>query len=147
MLAIDVEQVNGKRLRNFAGLFADFAPEAAGIFAEMAAEEDQHRNQLESLYMQRYGTIQRTLTQDEVPEVVEAHDLDDAEHLVFDSLSLSRALVIVLAAERQAQDFYRQAAEQAAEPNLQALFRELSGLESNHVQWVEERLRAVRGST
>ncbi len=88
MLAIDVEQVNGTRLRNFADLFADLSPEAAWVFAEMAAEEDQHRSQLESLHVQRYGTIQRTLAQDEVPEVVEAHDLDDAEHQIFDSLSL-----------------------------------------------------------
>lgn len=146
MLAIDVEQVNGKRLRNFADLFADFAPEAAGIFAEMAVEEDRHRSQLESLYMRRYGTIQRTLNQDEVAEVVEVHDLDDAEHHVFDSLSLGRALEIVLAGECQAQDFYRQAAEQADEPHLQALFRELLGFESDHVQRIEERLRAFRGS-
>lgn len=146
MLAIDVEEVNGNRLRNFAGLFADFAPEAAGIFAEMAAEEDRHRSQLESLYIQRYGTIQRTISQDDVPEVVEAHDLDDAEHQVFDSLSLGRALEIVHAAECHAKDFYRRAAEQAGEPHLQALFRELRGFESDHIERIEERLRALRGS-
>ncbi len=146
MLAIDVEQVNATRLRNFVDMFADYAPEAAGIFAEMAAEEDVHRSQLESLYRQRYGPIQGTLAQDQVPEVVEAHDLDDAEHQIFDSLSVGRALEIVLKAECQAQDFYRLAAEQAGEPHLQALFQELSGLESSHVQRVEERLRAFRGS-
>ena len=147
MLAIDVEQVNGTRLRNFADLFADHSPEAAGVFAEMAAEEDLHRSQLESLHVQQYGTIQRTLAQDEVPEVVEAHDLDDAEHQVFDSLSLRQALETVLAAEHQAQNFYRQALEQTAEPHLQALFRELSSFEGDHAQRIEERLRALRGSS
>lgn len=145
MLAIDVEEANGERLRTFADLYSDYAPEVAALLSQLASEEDRHRLQLEETYQRRYGASQRTLGQPDVREVIEAHDLDDAEHLVFDSLSLRRALETVLAVERQARDFYRQAAESAVEPELKSLYQELGGFETSHVQWIEERLKEIRG--
>lgn len=146
MLAIDVEEANGARLRTFADLFADYVPDAADLFAEMAAEEDEHRRQLETAYQQRYGELRRLLAEDDVLEVIEAADLDDAEHQVFDTLSLRRALETVLAAEQQAQAFYRQALENTDEFGLQAIYRELSVFETDHIQGIEARLQALEGS-
>ena len=147
MLAIDVEESNGTRLRAFAGLFADHAPEAAALFSEMADEEDEHRRVLEGAFRERHGELRRTIREDDVPEVVEAADLDDAEHQVFDTLSLRRALELVRSAELHAQDFYRRALENTDVPELQALFRELSEFEDGHVQQIEARLEALGGST
>lgn len=59
MLAIDVERISGKRLRQFADFFADRSAEAAGLFAEMAAEVEGHCRRLQNLYEQRYAAIYR----------------------------------------------------------------------------------------
>ena len=146
MLAIDVEESNGIRLRNFAELFADFAPDAAALFAEMADEEDQHAHQLETAFMRRFGELRRTVTEDDVREVVEAHDLDDGEHQVFDDLNFRRALEIVLKAEQDAEAFYRRAVKGATDPELGELYRQLAEFEDGHVQWIEARLDALGGS-
>lgn len=143
MVAIDIEEVNGVRLRNFAELFADNSPDAAKVFAMMALEEDQHCAQLEEVYKQRYGEIRRTLGQDDVREVVEAHELPDGELQVFDGLSLRQALKTVLAAELEAQSFYKKARELTEDPDLQALFHNLGDFETEHVQSMETRIAAL----
>ena len=150
MVAIDVETVNGDRLRNFAELFADYAPEASELFSGMATEEDQHRQQLEDIYKKRHGDLPKTVGQDDIPEVIEAHDLDDAEHTVFDSMTLKTALESVLHAEFQARDFYLQASKQADqvdEADLAAIYKELGEFEQNHVTWIETRLVEIEKAT
>lgn len=143
MVAIDVEEVNGTRLRNFAELFADNSSDAAQVFAWMALEEDEHRTELEEVYKQRYGEIRRTLGQDDVRDVIEAHDLPEGELQVFGGLSLRQALEAVLAAELAAQNFYRQALKRTDDPDLQALFRKLGDFEADHVQRMKTRLGAL----
>ncbi len=139
-LAIDVEVTNGTRLRTYAELFADYAPEPAALFAEMADEEDQHAKQLETVCIRRFGEVRRTVKQGDVADVVEAHELDDGEHLVFDDLSLVRALEIVLKAETDAEAFYRHASEAATDEELKEMFEQLAAFEDGHVQWVEAKL-------
>lgn len=155
MLAIDVERISGRRLRNFADFFVDHSAEAAGLFAEMAAEVEGHRSRLESLYKQRYGAI-HTPDQDEGRELAEAHGRDDTKHpeshslslrRTLETLSLRRALETVLDAERHTQDFYQRAVHQFGEADLQALLRELSDLEAVHIQQIEASLNAIRGTT
>ena len=79
MVAIDVEEVNGARLRNFAGLFADDSSDSAKVFATMADEEDEHRIHLEAVYTRRYGKVRRTVGQEDVQEVIEAHERPSGE--------------------------------------------------------------------
>ncbi len=143
MLAIDVEESNGTRLRGFAELFADYAPDAAALFAEMADEEDQHARQLEAAFERRFGELHQAIAEDDVTETVEAHDLDDGEHMVFDDLNLRRALEMVLKAERGAETFYREALAGTSDPELAELFRQLAEFEDGHVQWIESRLAAL----
>ena len=140
MLAIDVEVVNGDRLRNFSLLFAESSPDAAKLFAGMAAEEDQHRNQLDEIFKERYPNMTKTIGQDDVSEIPEDQDLGVSAGMAFDSLTLKEALETVLHAELQAQDFYDQAARHTDQPELASIYRELGGLEQNHVQWIETRL-------
>lgn len=136
MLAIDVERSNGSRLRTFSELFVDYAPDAAKLFAEMADEEDEHGRLLEGVYERRFSEAQRTVQEADVQEVIEAHDLDDGEHLVFDDMNLRRALQIVLKSERHAEEFYRQATLAASDPELKELFQQLTEFEDGHVQWI-----------
>ena len=142
-LAIDIEEANGERLRTFADFFTDYAPEATRLLSRMASEEDQHRHQLEETYREQYGALQRTLGEEEVREIIEASDLDDAEHLIFDSFSLRRALETVHVAECQAQAFYWRAQEGTAEVGLRALYQELAGFENLHIQRVEKMLEEI----
>jgi rubrerythrin len=147
MVAIDIETVNGDRLRNFAEMFADYAPDASELFRGMATEEDQHRQQLEEVYKKRHGDLPKTVGQDDIVEVIEAHDLDDAEHMVFDSMTLKTALESVLQAEFQARDFYLQASREADQSDLAATYKELGEFEQNHVTWIETRLDELENAT
>ncbi|MAG94469.1 MAG: hypothetical protein CMJ48_12065 [Planctomycetaceae bacterium] len=145
-LAINVEESNGTRLRTFADLFSDYAPDVAGLFAEMADEEDQHRDQLKVASDRRFGEYDCVVTEEDVWEVVEPFDLEAGEHFVFDDMTLRRALESVLAAEIRAEAFYRQACEGAKDPDLQELFRQLAEFEDGHVQWIEKRLESLGGT-
>lgn len=146
IVGIDVEEANGTRLRTFADMFTDYAPEASELFNEMAIEEDEHGAQLEKLFEQRFGELNKTITQDDVLEVIEAHDLDSGEHFVFDDMTLRKALEITLAAELQAQAFYREARRNTDEPELQEIFLQLSEFETHHVNVIEARLEALGGT-
>ena len=142
MVAIDVEVVNGNRLRDFAARFADTSADTATLFSGMASEEDQHRDQLREIYKQRYGDMPQTVGEDDVHEVIEEPELPE-DVGVFDSLTLRQALEIVLEAEIKAQGFYREAAKKAEDAGLRALFQELEDFEGNHVHWIEARLEAL----
>ncbi|MDP6579443.1 MAG: hypothetical protein QF681_02210 [Vicinamibacterales bacterium] len=178
MVAIDVEEVNGARLRTFAKRFADASSDAARVLGLMADEEDAHRLQLEEVYTQRYGKVRRTVGDDDVEMAAESRDVAggtaalafravrilrevavitaedlgvalenegperDVVEAVGDNPSLSQALETVLAAELRAQDFYRRALRQTADPDLQAAFRQRGGLEGEHLQWMRARLDA-----
>jgi rubrerythrin len=147
MLAIDVEGANGTRLRMFADLFSDYAPDAALIFSEIADDEDLHKSQLEMAYEKRFGELSCTVTEEDVLDPIETFDIDDAEHTVFDNLTMRRALETVLASEQQAEDFYRKAMGRAVDSDLGELYRQLAEFEDGHVQWIESRLDALGEST
>ncbi len=142
MVAIDVEVVNGNRLRDFAARFADTSADTATLFSGMASEEDQHRDQLREIYKQRYGDNPQTVGEDDVHEVIEETELPE-DVGVFDSLTLRQALEMVLEAEIKAQGFYREAAKKSEDAGLRALFQELGDFEGNHVHWIEARLEAL----
>jgi rubrerythrin len=146
MLAVDVEESNGSRLRTLAELFADYAPDAAALFSEMADEEDLHAEQLKVAFERRFGELGQAVAESSVNVVVEAHDLDDGEHMVFDDIDLRRALEIVLKAEKHAEAFYRGALDAATDPELGELYRQLAEFEDGHVQWIEARLASLGDS-
>ena len=142
MVAIDVEVVNGNRLRDFAARFADTSADTATLFSGMASEEDQHRDQLQEIYKQRYGDKPQTVGTDDVRESIEELELPD-DVGVFDDLTLRRAIELVLEAELRVQGFYREAAKNAEDAELRLLFKELGEFETNHVQTVEARLEEL----
>lgn len=143
MVAIDAEEANGARLRIFADLFADNSSDAAELFAKIAVEEDEHRDQLLGVYTERHGDTPRTLGQDDVREVYGAADLPSGELQVFDGLSLREALQTILTAELGAMSFYRRALTQTDDPDLRDLFRQLGEFEGDHVARMEERIKAA----
>ena len=147
MVAIDGERVNGDRLRRFAELFADSAKDAATIFAGMAAEEDAHRKQLEEVYERRYGDLPKTVGCDDIVELIEDHDLEGAEYLVFDRMTLKAALENVLHSELRAREFYQQAVRRTDQSDLVEVYKELGELVQNHLYWIEILLDELENTT
>jgi rubrerythrin len=140
-LAIHIEQSNSQRFRTFAGVFQGYDPEVAKRFEELAAEEDLHEQLLNAQFRKSFGGTLPPLEQVDISDVVEAVDLDEGEHLIFDTLKPRRVYELALKAELGAQDFYRRAIAKAGDATLEALYRQLAEMETGHASFLEEKLR------
>ena len=136
--AIQIEARNAEIYVNFARLFSGYEDHVAAIFREMAAEERQHGVELEQRFQERFGPV--SIDVEETKEVIEAPDLEDAEALIFDSMTVEQALEAGLKAEKIAQEFYGREKDRIDDPALQALYRELSEFEEDHVRRLQEKL-------
>jgi len=136
--AIQIEARNGGLYESLAAIFAGYEESVVAMFREMADEERQHGAQLGKRYQARFGAIPPV--SGDPTDVIEAPDLDDAEALVFDSMTLEQALKCGLRAEEMARAFYNREAAGAADPDLQLLYRELGEFEETHVQVLQEKL-------
>lgn len=139
-LAIGVEQANARRFRSFAEVFSGYEPELAERFEELAVEEDGHEASLVKEFEKRFGTPIPVIEEVEVEGVIESVDMDDGEHLIFDSLKPKRVYELALRAERGAQEYYRRALSKAADPEVAALYNELAQMEDEHAGWLEGKL-------
>ena len=145
-LAVRIERENAARFRVFADTFRGYDDVVARRFEELAKEEEEHEALLVSRFEERFGGSIPEIEEGEVEGVIESPELQDAEHLIFDTLNEKRVYEVALAAEQQAQAFYRRAAASATDPKMIAFYDELAAMEEGHTGWVEERLRALSGS-
>jgi rubrerythrin len=144
--AISIEQRNAEVYHRFAEMFTEFgddeSQEIASVFWEMAVEEQGHRSLLEDKYVQTYGPLSSTLTEDELNEMVEVPKLDDDD--IFASLSTlsarDRALSVALRAEVGAQTFYAKLVERTPDGPLRQVFKDLARMEDGHVAYLESKL-------
>lgn len=143
--AIQIEARNGAVYDSLAQLFQGYEDSVTGIFREMADEERQHGAELERRYLERFGPVPPPFG--EPKEVIEAPDLDDAEALVFDSMTIEQALQTGLRAEETAREFYRREAPHASDPELQRTYRELAEFEETHVRVLQDKLAEKRAAT
>ena len=97
-LAIHIEQCNARRLRAFADVFRGYEETVTARFEEMAAEEQEHEAMLAEQFQKRFGGTIPLLQEADVAGVIESFDLDDGEHLIFDSLQPAHAYELVLRA-------------------------------------------------
>lgn len=135
---IQIEARNAKVYDTFAQLFQGYDDSVTAIFHEMADEERQHGTDLEQRYRARFGPVPALA--EEPKEVIEAPDLEDAEALIFDSMTLVEALEVGLKAELMAREFYQCEAGRISDPDLQKLYRELGEFEEDHVRRLAEKL-------
>jgi len=146
-LAINVEIRNAKRYQTFSILFAGYDDPVSALFEEMAQEEMQHQGILEKLYRERFGAQSITVTESDIDEVVEAVDVEDAEHFIFDDMTRRRVLDAALRAENGAQKFYEGLLPDTRDAGLHQLYAQLAGFEEDHVAAIHqalERLDAAR---
>lgn len=146
-VAVFIEERNAEIYHHFAEMFASFQDSAsleiAAILWDMAAEERQHSTLLQERYTAQFGQTACALTEADIEETIELPQLTDQE--IFDSASESattqfRALKVALQAENQARDFYVELARTAENPDLRALYVELSSFEAAHVEFIQRRL-------
>ncbi len=140
--AIQIETRNEAVYTSLARLFQGYEDSVASIFQEMAVEEHQHGAELEARYRERFGSA--PVRGSEPREVIEGPDLEDAEALIFDSMTIVQALEVGLHAEQAARQFYAREVTRVADPGLKALYRELAEFEEDHVRRLETKLAERR---
>lgn len=143
--AIQIEIRNGVLYDSLAGIFEGYEPSITEVFREMAAEERKHGTELKAQFRAKFGPV--PLLTGEPKEVIEAADLDDAEALIFDSMTPEQALQTGLRAEEEARDFYRKEVLRTSDPELQQVYRELAGFEETHVSFIREKLAERKRAT
>ena len=126
-LAISNEEEDGRIYADFAhALRADY-PDTARMFDDMAAEENAHRRQLIDTFTRRFG--------DHVP-LVRRGDVKGniARRPVWQTRALGVGAMRRQAAEmeREAESFYRRAAERSTDANTRRLLGDLAAAEAGH---------------
>ncbi len=140
--AIQIEARNAAVYEAFAQLFQGYDDAVMNIFREMAEEERQHGAELEQRYRERFNDAPPPGP--DPKEVIEAPDLEDAEALIFDSMTIEQALEAGLRAEETAREFYRREVTRTADPALQRVYRELGEFEETHVRLLKQKLAEKR---
>jgi rubrerythrin len=145
-LAISIEQSNSKALGNFSHMFEGYDDEVSRQFGEMAHEEDKHEFLLTQRFKKMFEGPVPVVSNFDVEEVVEAFDLDDSEHLIFDSLKVKKVYQLVLESEERAKSFYQKASKAMKDHVLKNLFQALAEMEGDHAEWLEIKLGLKKGN-
>jgi rubrerythrin len=147
-VAIFIEERNAELYHQFAEMFLEFCDseslEIAHIFQEMAAEEQAHSSQLQSLYIERFGTTSCALTEEDLVELIEVPRLEQVDFFPAperNNIAASyRALQVALNAEHGARKYYASLVENTEPGPLRQLYRQLAEMEDGHVTFIEKRM-------
>jgi rubrerythrin len=126
-LAISSEDDDARTYMAFANALQDQYPASARLFIEMAEEEHQHRRALTDMFQEKFGDFIPLIRRSDVAGFVHHKPAWLMKHMSADSLR-RRAEVMELENYR----FYKQAAERAADPDIQTLLRKLAEAERAH---------------
>ncbi len=143
-LAISIENSNQKALLNYSGMFHGYDDQVSKNFAELASEENLHRELLLKQYKKSYKGAPPKMDPFDVEEVVEALDFDDSEHLIFDSLKAKKVFQLAHEAETRAVNFYKRAQKAVKNKDLVALFKKLAAMEGEHASWLEDKIKGEK---
>lgn len=144
-LAIHMECTNGKMLRHFAEYLHDRDELSSHQFMELAQEEDHHEEWLTEKYKRRFTGPIPEITELEVPEIVQAEKWDPSEEKLKKALLNKSVYQMALEIENRAKKFYEEAANLEIDKFLALLFRQLSGMEDEHVKWLEMKIGESQG--
>ena len=126
-LAIGNEEEDGRIYADFAeGLRADY-PASAKVFAEMAAEEGEHRRQLLDLYREKFGEHIPLIRRQDVRGFVQHKPIWQIRPLTID---VTRGQAQVMEAETQR--FYHRAAARSTDASIRKLLGDLAEIEAQH---------------
>jgi rubrerythrin len=126
-LAISSEEDDSRTYLTFAHGLMDKFPASARVFVEMAEEEQSHKRALTDAYQKKFGDFIPLIRRSDVRGFVQHTPVWLSKQMTLDAMR-QRAEVLELENMR----FYRSAAEQAGDPQIAKLLRDLAEAEKNH---------------
>ncbi len=126
-LAISNEEEDGRIFADFAHSLRDDFPDSASLFDDMAAEENEHRRQLIDLYSERFGQHIPLIRRGDVKGNIARKRVWQVRPLGVEAVRRHAAQM-----ERDAESFYRRAAERSTDAAVRKLLGDLAEAEATH---------------
>jgi rubrerythrin len=126
-LAISSEEDDSRTYMTFAHGLMDKFPASARVFVEMAEEEQSHKASLTEVYLKKFGDFIPLIRRSDVRGFVQHTPVWLSKQMTLDAMR-QRAEVVELENMR----FYKRAAEQANDPQIAKLLRDLAEAEKDH---------------
>ncbi|OUS19906.1 rubrerythrin family protein [Rhodobacterales bacterium 59_46_T64] len=126
-LAIASEEDDASIYRSYAQRLRDEYPGTAKVFEGMAAEEDSHRQMLIDLHRARFGEVIPLIRREHVAGYYARRPV-----WLMENLSLDRIREEAEGMEREAESFYRAAAERTTDASTRKLLGDLAAAEAGH---------------
>jgi rubrerythrin len=126
-LAISSEEDDSRTYMTFAHGLMDKFPASARVFVEMAEEEQSHKARLTEAYQKKFGDFIPLIRRSDVRGFVRHSPVWLSKQMTLDAMR-QRAEVVELENMR----FYTQASQQASDPQIAQLLRDLAEAEKDH---------------
>ena len=126
-LAISNEEEDGRIYADFAHSLREDYPDTAGLFDDMAAEENAHRRRLIDLFVERFGSHVPLVRRADVRGNMARKPLWQVRPLGVGAVRRQAALM-----ERDAERFYRQAAARSTDASIRKLLGDIAEDEAGH---------------
>ena len=140
-LAIASEEEDARIYRVYARRLRESYPATARLFETMAEAEDEHRRRLIDLYRARYGDLILPIRREHVADFYARRPV-----WLVENLGLDRIRAEAMAMEREAEAFYRAAAERTTDAETRRLLGDLAAAEAGHDKRAEALEDASLGS-
>ena len=128
-LAVASEEEDGRIYADFAHAMRENFPDSAGIFTEMAQEEQEHRRRLIDVYTQRFGEHIPLVRRQDVAGFVPRRSAWQVQRQGIEAMRRHASQM-----ERDAARFYRQAASRSTDASIRRLLGDLAEAEDAHEQ-------------
>ena len=102
-------------------------PASARVFEEMATEEDEHRRQLIAAHQKRFGEVIPLIRREHVSGFYARNPV-----WLIENLGLEKIRAEAFQMERQAEQFYRKAAQRTSDADIRRLLGDLAAIEARH---------------
>ena len=132
-LATVSEEEDSRIYQTFADQCRDKFPASAALFDTMAAEERGHRENLYSLFRERFGEHLPAIRRDDVKGFLKRRPIWLTRHLSPERMRQETAVM-----EVEAANFYERAAEQTTDIAMRELFVHLAEVERGHEKRAEQ---------
>ncbi|HHC29007.1 MAG TPA: rubrerythrin family protein [Rhodobacterales bacterium] len=126
-LAISNEEDDARIYRQYAQRLRKDYPASAKVFDEMALEEDGHRQRLIDAHKARFGDVIPLIRREHVSGFYARSPI-----WLVENLGLERIRAEASEMERQAEQFYRKAADRSSDADTRKLLGDLAAAEAGH---------------
>ncbi|MGL4396217.1 MAG: iron exporter MbfA [Hyphomicrobium sp.] len=132
-LAISLEEEHGRIYAEYATGLSESFPASAGIFTEMAEEENEHRRWLIDLFRQKFGEHIPLIRRQDVAGFVRHEPI-----WMVRPLGLEKVRAQATAIESETRQFYRSALERTTDAAMRKLLGDLVAAEDKHVSVAQQ---------